>query len=492
MSIKKYIADADTTITNAFKEDLVTRATGSNMGLSDSLEVFSIYGQTFDNSIPPVGELEKSRILIQFPVADIIADRTAGTIPTTGVKYVLNLYNAVHPNTLPKNFTVVVQALSEEWSEGHGLDMEEYKDEDAHNGGSGSGWKYRAASTTWGTEGGQVHATPVYTATFEDGDEDLSIDITTLVDEWIATPATKDNYGVLISMSGSFEDGTDQRSYYTKKFFARGSEFFFKRPALEARWDSAQTDDRGNFYASGSLMTVADNTHKLYLRNYVAGRPTDVKGDSTLRPRVKFFNASDELIPAPGGIAEWTTGARESEGVYYITGILDTARTSVYAKWYTSTDENEVWHAETLTIKQRSTSDMSTAQTNPEYVINISNMKAEYSRSEVGRFRLYTRLKDWSPTIYTVANNTIETTTIEQSYYKIFRVVDDETVIDYGRDTATTSNDHTKLSYDASGSYFDLDMSQLEAGYMYGIKLLFVINGEVKEQPEVFKFRVEK
>lgn len=489
MSIKKYIAEADTTITNAFKEDLSTRATGSNMGLSDSLEVFSIYGQTFDNATPPVGELEKSRILVQFPVTTIIADRTAGTVPTTGVKYVLNLYNAVHPNTLPKNFTVVVQPLSEQWSEGHGLDMEEYKDADAHNGGSGSGWKYRAASTTWTTEGGQVHATPVYTTTFEDGDEDLSIDITTLVDQWIA--GTKNNYGVLISMSGSFEDGTDQRSYYTKKFFARGSEFFFKRPALEARWDSAQTDDRGNFYASGSLMTAADNTHRLYLRNYVEGRPTDIKGLDTYIPNIQFYKASDnlEVIGAP-----WT-GVRESEGIYYAEGTLATSRTSVYAKWYTQApapDTDEVWHAETLTIKQRSTSDMATTQTNPEYVTNISNMKAEYSRSEVGRFRLYTRLKDWSPTIYTVANNTIETTTIEQSYYKIFRVVDDETVIDYGRDTATTSNDHTKLSYDASGSYFDLDMSQLEAGYMYGIKLLFVINGEVKEQSEVFKFRVEK
>ena len=83
MSIKKYIANADTTITNAFKEDLSTRATGSNMGLSDSLEVFSIYGQVYDQTAsPPTAELEKSRILIQFPVDDIIADRTAGTIPT--------------------------------------------------------------------------------------------------------------------------------------------------------------------------------------------------------------------------------------------------------------------------------------------------------------------------------------------------------------------------------------------------------------------------
>ena len=45
MAIKRYVASADTTITNAFGADLRTRGTGSNMGASDSLEVFSIYGQ---------------------------------------------------------------------------------------------------------------------------------------------------------------------------------------------------------------------------------------------------------------------------------------------------------------------------------------------------------------------------------------------------------------------------------------------------------------
>ena len=40
MAIKRYTANADTTITNAFKHDISTRATGSNMGASDSLEVF--------------------------------------------------------------------------------------------------------------------------------------------------------------------------------------------------------------------------------------------------------------------------------------------------------------------------------------------------------------------------------------------------------------------------------------------------------------------
>ena len=50
MAIKKYFATKDNTITNAFKSNLSTRATGSNMGESDILEVFSIYGQSIFSS----------------------------------------------------------------------------------------------------------------------------------------------------------------------------------------------------------------------------------------------------------------------------------------------------------------------------------------------------------------------------------------------------------------------------------------------------------
>ena len=40
MSILRYTASLDNTITNAFEENLTTRGTGSNMGLADTLEVF--------------------------------------------------------------------------------------------------------------------------------------------------------------------------------------------------------------------------------------------------------------------------------------------------------------------------------------------------------------------------------------------------------------------------------------------------------------------
>ena len=82
---------------------------------------------------------------------------------------------------------------------------------------------------------------------------------------------------------------------------------------------------------------------------------------------------------------------------------------------------------------------------------------------------------------------------IEKIYYKIVRLVDDAVVVDYGNGTsdASLNKEHTLLSYDASGSYFDFDMSNLESGYMYGIKFMLSINGELKEQDEVFKFRVD-
>ncbi len=128
MSIKRFFANADNTITNAFASNLTTRGTGSNMGASDILEVFSIYGQASSTS------LEKARAMVQFDVSKIKAARDAGTIAQSGsVKFFLRLYNAEHGQTLPKNYNLSVLPLSQSWNEGTGLDMEEYSDSDISN-----------------------------------------------------------------------------------------------------------------------------------------------------------------------------------------------------------------------------------------------------------------------------------------------------------------------------------------------------------------------
>ena len=113
--IKRFYATKDNTITNAFEENLVTRGTGSNMGASDILEVFSIYGQTTSASA------ELSRVLIEF-------DPDFSQVPSSGVSWYLKMYNAPHSQTVPSDFTLTISAVSQSWEEGYGIDMDFYED----------------------------------------------------------------------------------------------------------------------------------------------------------------------------------------------------------------------------------------------------------------------------------------------------------------------------------------------------------------------------
>ena len=99
MAIKRYYATKDNTITNAFKSGLSTRGVSGNMGQSDILEVFSIYGQVSASATGFSSEL--SRVLIEFNTNAINSDRTSGLIPASGsVNFFLKMYDAEHTQTI--------------------------------------------------------------------------------------------------------------------------------------------------------------------------------------------------------------------------------------------------------------------------------------------------------------------------------------------------------------------------------------------------------
>ena len=91
MGIKRYYAEIDNTITNAFENNLQTRGTGSNMGASDILEAFVIHGQT--SASIDSQNAEQSRTLLQFDMDEILLDIENGTVPSSSVNYFLKLYN---------------------------------------------------------------------------------------------------------------------------------------------------------------------------------------------------------------------------------------------------------------------------------------------------------------------------------------------------------------------------------------------------------------
>ena len=486
MSVKKFYATADTTITNAYKEDLKTRGVDANMGLSDSLEIFFIYGQNPDPNALDAEKLEEARILVKFDT-DAIVDYY-GSFPTD-VKFVLKLSNARHPFTLARNYDVNVYALAETFNEGNGLDMESYRDEDVAN------WLRSKVATPWATAGAiQGTETLIGTQRFDTGEEDLEVDITSHIQDIFN--GTTDN-GFVIVMDGALTSGAQEQNFYTKKFFSRSSEFFFKRPAIEARDASIVSDNRGNFYAENKAYSEAQNTQRVYLYNSLGGAMSNFTApepDEELY--VRFYTDEQRTVLADiSSLTPFIEATNQKTGVYYVDVVLeDTTVSKIYDQWYyaanggTAEVDRTVIHEGEIEVSQRTPS-INFGDT--EYVTDITNLKTSYTRQETAKFRIYTRQKDWNPTIYTVASKEIENLIVEKMYYKIVRLVDEETVLDYGIGTEGTNNEHTLVSYDALGSYFDFDMALLEKGYMYGIKLMFSLNGELREQEEIFKFRVD-
>jgi hypothetical protein len=475
MAIKRYFSNADTTITNAFKANLVSRGVSGNMGQSDILEVFSIYGQANPSSS------ELSRILVQFPINDIITDRANALIPTSGsISWFLKLYNAKHGQTLPKDYTMTISAVSSSWNEGYGLDMEEYSDIGYANWNTAS--SSSSGTSSWASAGGDYHTSPTASYFFNKGTEDLIVDVSSIVEQWIT--GSKTNYGFGVKLLSSHEQAA--QSFYTKKFFARGTEFFFKKPTLEARWNSVRRDNRGYFFASSSLASAADNLNTIYLYNVVRGQLKNIPAVGTGSIYVKVFTDSSGSTTITTTPNTPVTGGWVSTGIYSASFALNTTSSEAFDRWFNST-LTTCFHTGAIDIYDLDAQDYSPSN---RYVISCTNLKAIYYPEEQARFRFFTRKKDWSPTIYTVATSFIPSEIIESASYKLVRVSDNLEVIPYG----TGSLLHTGLSYDVSGSYFDLDMNLLETDYSYQIKLSFYdgATNSWKEQPETFKFRVEK
>ena len=125
-----------------------------------------------------------------------------------------------------------------------------------------------------------------------------------------------------------------------------------------------------------------------------------------------------------------------------------------------------------------------------QYITSLDNLQASYTKGQKPKIRLFTRNKDWSPNIYNVATKDITPEIIEDAYYRVYREIDNLEIIPFG--TGSSENNFTRLSYDVSGNYFELDTSLFEPGYSYGIRFAYYLQGDYKEQPEVFKFRIEE
>jgi len=398
--------------------------------------------------------------------------------------------------TLPSDYTISVYAISSSWEEGFGLDMDNYSD--LTYDAVGSNWIKRSGATSWTTFGGDFLTGTIVDQSFPNGNEDLNINVSDVVESWL--DGDYENYGFLIRLSQSYEpyhsnsSGANvspdfhnttgsTRSYFTKRFFARNTEFWFKKPCIEARWDASRKDDRGNFYTSSSLAPAADNLNTLYLYNYVRGQLKNIPAIGTGEIYVDLYStlggtAITQCIDTP------VTGGWSDTGIYTASVCLETTESSLYDVWYSGSIEYHTGSISALNLTA------SVINQNTKYIISLTNHKKEYYKDEIANINVFVRPKNWSPNIYTVAQSTVTNTIIEQMHYKVERSVDNFIVVDY----ATGSIKSTQLSYNDDGNYFNFDMAILEPGYEY--KLKFATYEDYRqtyvEQPYEFKFKVSE
>ena len=621
MSIKKYTATKDNVISTALKGNLSSSARSSNMGSSDVLEIFSIFGQANSASI------EKSRVLVEFPISEISADRDANRIPESGsVNFIVRIGNAVHGQTTPETYDLSAHALLRSWDEGYGLDMEEYRDAGASN------WLSRSLGSEWHNTGSDFVNTGIvnydkiplhYTQSFTVGTEDTTIDATGLVEEWIKghkataiaasggvtfhgstkpannsfirmhsydgdfrrfvfthtmstgstdnntvyvltgsdvagtivnftasilthfggrivptvestkvkllqatagfpgnTPISQSNtatnftamsssfaggvgaqnYGLLLKLSGTYEDSSRERSFYTKKMYSRSSHHFFERPTIEARWDKAIKDDRYYVFRSSSLAPAADNLNTIFLYNKQRNGLVDLPNTGShllvqLYPSIGS-GISPTTLPVDHGSVNtgaptYITASRHEKGIYKATFSCDNTGSTFYDVWQKSeAGEDPTVYTTLVTGSGFTLKDLSAGFyfDDPKYNVKVTNLKSDYSVDEKVTFRVYMRNKNWQPNVYTVASNTPPVHFFRNGYYRIDRVTDNYNVIAYS--TGSTPS-YSSLSYDVSGSFFDLDMSILEPNYLYQISFLQKDGNNYIEQKEKFKFRVD-
>ncbi len=467
--IHRFFAEKDSTITNAYDSWLVERKEEANLGASDILESYVLYDRDGAQS------LEISRFLVDFDFQEIFTK--LNSVDFLKTRFVLKFTNAPHGETLPSRFTLEVSPLSGPWKEGIGLDYETLQDS------GGVCWLNSEDGVEWSSPGGDYESASTKSVSFEDGDENLEVDISDWVEGWHDNPGG--NFGVLVKFSDEVESGAE--SFFTKRFFARTSNYFYKRPVLEVQIDDVVSEypdeGRERFRLDSPLFSATDNY--LYYYNRPRSGLEDIPGNGETDPITISVNIEDE---SGNAVVTGLTPTWVSTGVYRVSARLGAAYSGATArdKWYID-GLNTPFYCGTFTI----CNEEDTRALPQKSILSIKNHKAVYDFCETLRVCVDAVPYGWNPNVFVSYYNDgrSEKLNLTETYYQVSRDVDNYIVC---ASSHSSGAEHTKLSYDGLGNYFNFNFSILEPGYMYTFSFFTALDGGVYRHPEQFRFRAGK
>jgi hypothetical protein len=286
-----------------------------NSGLNPATDLW--YGRGNEsNNLFQYGINSFAKYLIYFDLTDLENKISTGEILNSGATYRLKMKNCISYNESLQDF--VNQALSLKtlvatsfdlicfpvnkfWDEGRGYDLENNlytRASDGYIRVSGySNFNYATKLTPWDEPGVFINptaSTPFYSMQhFDLGSEDLDMDITPIVNNWLS--GGSENYGLCVSYARPYElMSTDTR--YVASFFTEKTNTAYK-PFIEVNTNQLIQDDR--------LQFSNQKPNRLFLFTYSENQPKNYFSADTVVIQDRFNNILTTATPQQMGLGAY-------------------------------------------------------------------------------------------------------------------------------------------------------------------------------------------
>jgi len=480
------------------------RATDANLGQAGTLDLFKLYDE--NRIVGETNPIELSRALIKFDYSALSSMmRSKLDINDSSFKCTLVLSDVYGGQPTPTNFKLIVFPLSRSFDEGVGRDVVGFRDIDVCN--------YLTASVStgnvekWFTTGADkqgllgsndidiISSGNLYDGNgivnlwreqlFTSGEEDLTVDVTSIVSGTLA--GLIPDHGFRISFSGSME--TDEFTRFVKRFTSRNATNVGKRPKIIVTYNDLVRDNHENFFFNEQGNLFLSNNIRGNPRNILSGTSlTEVKGDNCM-----ILTLSTGSYTKQFNVSQFKWGNNYVTGTYYASFTLNSYENSNILNNLMasgSVEFKEIWGSNDGSVAYLSSSltvyrpDIAQFDIDLERItVSMTNMRTSYEQNEQYRFRVFIEdiTREFIAKKLPIENKGIF---VEEIYYQVRDTDLNEVLVPF-------HNPGTAVSNDTVSHYFDFNMISLPRGrtYTFDFKILRE-NSEIIFRDIAAKFRV--
>lgn len=469
------------------------RAIDGNSGRASTINIFHLYSESTISGTADADVHEISRGLIKFDLDKLRA--LTGSIldmSHTSFNARISLFSAQGDNTVPSNFKIIAYPFSRSWDEGIGRDIYSYSDIDVVNfltasitNGVANLWRISGSG-----DGGIVnnsvcdfvYSHPTIGAlfgeqTFSTGEEDLLINVTTIVSGTVAGFIPDE--GFRLSLSGTQE--TDTQTRWVKRFFSRHVNSSHLKPKLLIRYNDALQDDHEQ--------ALFDVTNSIYLKNSLRGQPAHLSSGSS---NITGLNSVMLRLESGSQLVFKITGSQHRIGQNFVTGVysasfmipsnkksalrteIRSAHSATFDAYWCSLDQSVTYLTSSLVVREIDRSSFD--NTPKKIVVSVPNLRDQYSQTEIARIRIHAlEIGDENLKSFRVPLEP-KSLIFNKMYYQIRDAYSDEVIIPFDGEETGQFN-ATLCSTDSNGMFFDLYIEDFDTGRSYTIDIKIKSDG---------------